>query len=320
MTSPPHRAKKSFSPLALAAGTIGNVLEWYDFGLYGFYAPVVARLFFRSHDPLAALIGAYGGFAVGFAVRPLGGVVFGHLGDRVGRNFVLVMSVAMMGVATTAVAVLPTYASIGIMAPIFLLVVRAFQGFSVDGEFTSSVTYLVETAPAGWRGLAGSFANIGLTLGVLLAVGIAAASVSLAGVEAMSGWAGDRLLRRRTILALVFVAELAMAVASFRLAREGGFAGYAAAQILFGVLFALIMGNTPAMLAELFPRGFRLSGYSVAFNLGIGIAGGTSPLIATWLIAATGDTLAPAFYLMLGASVAGLAVFLTADHSRAPLR
>jgi MHS family proline/betaine transporter-like MFS transporter len=90
------------SPAALAAGGVGNLLEWYDFGLYGYFAPVLARLFFPSDDPLASLIGAYGSFAVGFAMRPIGAAVLGTIGDRVGRRFVLLLSVTLMGVGTTA--------------------------------------------------------------------------------------------------------------------------------------------------------------------------------------------------------------------------
>src|SRR5665213_429801 len=174
---------------ALAAGAVGNLLEWYDFGLYGLFAPVLAPLFFPSADPLASLIGAYGGFALGFAVRPLGGAVLGHLGDRIGRGFVLIASVVLMGAATSAMALLPSYHRIGIAAPILLLLVRILQGFSVGGEFTGSVCYLVETAPPGRRGLAGSFANIGSTSGVLLAAGIAAATVTLAGDTPAREWA-----------------------------------------------------------------------------------------------------------------------------------
>jgi MHS family proline/betaine transporter-like MFS transporter len=198
------------SPAALAAGGVGNLLEWYDFGLYGYFAPVLARLFFPSDDPLASLIGAYGGFAVGFAMRPIGAAVLGTIGDRVGRRFVLLLSVTLMGVGTTAIALLPTYEAAGIGAPVLLLLVRLFQGFSVGGEYTGSVAYLVETAPPGRRGFAGSMANIGSTSGVLLASVVAAAVVTFASKAQLESWAwrlpfllggvlatGALLLRRR---------------------------------------------------------------------------------------------------------------------------
>lgn len=148
------------SRIALA-GALGNLLEWYDFGLYGLLAPVLAARFFPGHNRTAALIEVYGGFAAGFAMRPLGAVILGHLGDRRGRRFVLILSVTLMGLATAAVGILPTWQQVGIAAPILLILVRLFQGVSVGGEFVDSVTYLVEATPQRRRGLAGSVANIG---------------------------------------------------------------------------------------------------------------------------------------------------------------
>jgi MHS family proline/betaine transporter-like MFS transporter len=182
-----HRRK---APVAsLLAGGVGNLLEWYDFGIYGLFAPILAHLFFPAHDRVASLIGAYAGFAIGFAVRPLGGIVFGHLGDRLGRRVVLVSSVVMMGLATTAMALLPTYEAIGIGAPILLLCIRVLQGFSVGGEFTGSVAYLVETAPANRRGIAGSIANIGASAGMLLAAAVATATATFATSAEVQSWA-----------------------------------------------------------------------------------------------------------------------------------
>lgn len=185
---PPPEPEKKLSAQNLWAGMIGNVLEWYDFGLYGYLAPVIARLFFPSTNPIASLLGAYAGFAIGFAMRPLGGVVLGHLGDRVGRKTVMVLSTVLMGVATTAIAFLPTYAQVGLLAPILLLAIRLFQGFSVGGEFTGSVTYLVETAPAKHRGLAGSVSNIGASGGYLLATGLSALTFAYSSAHPDAHW------------------------------------------------------------------------------------------------------------------------------------
>lgn len=187
-TSGTQVPRRMLSYETIGAGTVGNILEWYDFGLYGYFAPVIGGLFFPSHGNIAPLLGAYGGFAIGFAMRPLGGAVLGHLGDRVGRQAVLVTSVVLMGCATTAVGLLPTYRDVGIWAPILLLAVRCFQGFSVGGEFTGSVSYLVETAPRRRRGFAGSFANVGSTLGYLLAAGLAALTETVAGHHLLYGW------------------------------------------------------------------------------------------------------------------------------------
>jgi MFS transporter, MHS family, proline/betaine transporter len=416
------------SVTALSAGAGGNLLEWYDFGIYGLLAPVLAAVFFPAEDRIASLIGAYGLFAAGFAMRPIGGVVLGHLGDRLGRRFVLVYSIVLMGLATAAISVLPSYETIGVGAPLLLLLLRILQGFSVGGEFTGSVSYLVETAPQHRRGFAGSFANFGSTAGMLLAAAVAAVTVTLASPEQLqnwawripfllggiiavgglflrqrlretgyrppparasdplplkqaitlapgailcavlftsgygivnyltmvflpvyasefgslaeshvlqintaaqavalllvpvAGWLTDHLVRRRTLLIAVFIVEGAVALGCFMLAGTGGIAGYALAQILFGILLALIMGAAPAMLVELFPSTYRMSGYSVSFNVGIGIAGGTAPLLATTLIGATGNLLAPAWFLILGAALAAVAAFLMTDRSRDPLR
>ena len=116
------------------AGAVGNLLEWYDFGLYGLFAPIFAQLFFPGQDRIASLIGAYSGFAIGFAARPVGAAVLGHLGDRAGRRAVLVCSIVLMGAATTATAMLPTYQAIGIGAPMLLLCMRLLQGFSVEAS------------------------------------------------------------------------------------------------------------------------------------------------------------------------------------------
>ena len=136
----------------------------------------------------------------------------------------------------------------------------------------------------------------------------------------LAGWLTDHLVRRRTLLIAVFLAEACLALTFFTLVEQGGLAGYALAQIAFGGLLALIMGAAPAMLVELFPSAYRMSGYSVSFNIGIGIAGGLAPLIATGLIGATGNLLAPAWFLMVGAVLAAGAAFLMMDRSREPLR
>ncbi len=127
--APLPAAQGRLSVPVLGAGIGGNLLEWYDFGIYGLLAPVLAGVFFPAENRIAALIGAYGLFAAGFAMRPIGGVVLGHLGDRLGRRFVLVYTVVLMGIATGAIAVLPSYEKIGVGAPLLLLVLRLLQGF-----------------------------------------------------------------------------------------------------------------------------------------------------------------------------------------------
>jgi len=172
----------------IMAGFIGNVVEWYDFALYGYLAGIIAPLFFPAEDSAAGLIATYGVFAAGFVMRPLGAALFGWFGDRFGRARTMQISVSLMALPTLLLGLLPTYSQIGIFAPALLVIVRLLQGLSVGGEFSSSATYLVETAPLGQRGLTGSWANIGSMTGSLLGVGCAALATNLMAPETISAW------------------------------------------------------------------------------------------------------------------------------------
>ena len=155
------------------ASLIGTAVEWYDFFLYGSAAALVfGTLFFPDADPVNATLLAFGTYAVGFAARPLGGVVFGHFGDRVGRKKMLVVALMMMGVATFAIGLLPTYASIGVAAPILLLVCRLLQGFAVGGEWGGAVLMAAEHGDEARRGFWSSWPQAGVPLGNLLATGV----------------------------------------------------------------------------------------------------------------------------------------------------
>ncbi|HSF26529.1 MAG TPA: MFS transporter [Actinomycetes bacterium] len=151
---------------------IGTSIEWYDFFLYGTAAALVfSELFFPNVSPAVGLIAAFGTYAVGFLARPLGGIIGGHLGDRIGRKAVLVASLTIMGAATAAIGLLPSYDQIGLWAPALLLVLRLTQGLGVGGEWGGAALMTVEHAPAARRGLFGSFTQIGVSAGMLLSVG-----------------------------------------------------------------------------------------------------------------------------------------------------
>ncbi len=136
----------------IAVGAIGNVLEWYDFAVYGYFAAAIGRTFFPSEDPVAQVLAAFGIFAVGFLMRPVGGALIGHIGDKFGRRAALTFSVAAMAIPTFLVGVLPGYEVLGIAAPILLTLLRMIQGLSVGGEYTTSIVFMVERAPPGRRG------------------------------------------------------------------------------------------------------------------------------------------------------------------------
>ena len=172
-----------------AASFIGTTIEWYDFFLYGTAAALVfGELFFPESEPLVGTLLAFGTYAVGFAARPIGGVVFGHFGDRIGRKSMLVLSLLIMGVATFLIGVLPTFASIGIMAPILLVVLRFAQGIGVGGEWGGAVLMSVEHAPKGRRGFFGSWPQMGVPAGLLLSTGVFALVQAMTSEAAFMSW------------------------------------------------------------------------------------------------------------------------------------
>jgi MHS family proline/betaine transporter-like MFS transporter len=415
--------------IAIIAGIIGNIMEWYDFALYGFMASLISRLFFPKGNPLASLLATYGIFAAGFIMRPVGSVLFGWLGDTIGRSRTMLISVALMTVPTFMLGALPTYSAVGIWAPLGLVLIRLTQGLSVGGEFSSSVTYLVETSPKGQRGLSGSWANVGSMAGMLLGSGMASIVTNafepaflmkwgwrlpflFAGVMGMvavvlrrhiprsehfqnhvrersenspvkeaflsntketiqgalfasgygavfyislvyiptwvkeyvtpatdtamifntiavggviflaplAGWFSDVFIRRTRLLALVFFLNLIAAIPLHVWMLSGDLLSIAGAQIILGILVAFPCGVAPALFVELFPTRDRLSGYSIAFNFGIGIVGGSTPMVSTWLISATGWTPAPGLYMALWAGAAVAVLLWMKDRSREKLR
>ncbi|MQY23123.1 MFS transporter [Nocardia macrotermitis] len=150
---------------AALAATAGTAVEYYEFGVYGYLAVIIGPRFFPSDNPTASLLSTLAVFGSAFLMRPLGGIVLGRLGDRIGRKPVLITTVVGMGSATAIVGLLPTAASIGIFAPLALLIVRLAQGFFAGGEVTGSATYLSESAPAGRRGFFGAFTPVGVAIG-----------------------------------------------------------------------------------------------------------------------------------------------------------
>ncbi|PZP26407.1 MFS transporter [Pseudomonas kuykendallii] len=157
----------------VTASVIGATIEWYDFFLYGVVAGIVFnKLYFPSDDPLVSTMLAYGTFAVGFVTRPLGGVIFGHFGDKIGRKSMLVMTMMIMGVATFLIGLVPTYDTIGVWAPILLLLLRVFQGIGLGGEWGGAVLMAFEYAPEKKRGFYASLPQVGLAIGLCLASGV----------------------------------------------------------------------------------------------------------------------------------------------------
>jgi metabolite-proton symporter len=164
----PASGSASIRKVAIAS-FIGTTIEWYDFFLYGTASALIFnRLFFPNYDPMMGTLASFGTYAVGFVARPIGGVVCGHFGDRIGRKSMLIMTLLIMGIATSLIGLLPTYNQIGVWAPILLVVLRLAQGFAVGGEWGGAVLMAVEHAPKNLRGFYGSWPQIGVPAGLLL--------------------------------------------------------------------------------------------------------------------------------------------------------
>lgn len=168
---------------------VGTSIEWYDFFIYGTASALVFRhVFFPSHDPLVGTLLSFATFGVAFVARPLGGIIFGHFGDRIGRRPTLVVTLVMMGVATGLVGLLPSYDSIGIIAPVLLVILRVLQGLSVGGEYAGAVLMTVEHAPKARRGLYGSWVQAGSPAGQIMANGVFLITTALMSEDQLLGW------------------------------------------------------------------------------------------------------------------------------------
>ena len=173
----------------VTSALIGATIEWYDFFLYGVVAGIVfSKLYFPSDDPLISTLLAYTTFAVGFVTRPLGGVIFGHFGDRVGRKSILVVTLMIMGVSTFLIGLLPTHAQIGVAAPILLLLLRVAQGIGLGGEWGGAVLMAYEYAPKEKRGFYASLPQVGLAIGLFMASGVVALLSWLCTEEQFMAW------------------------------------------------------------------------------------------------------------------------------------
>lgn len=404
----------------LAAGAVGNLLEWYDFSTYGYFAAMIGRTFFPHQDPVAQLLATFGIFAIGFVVRPLGGALVGHIGDRHGRRTALTLSVAAMAVPTFLIGLLPGYQSLGVMAPVLLTLLRVIQGLSVGGECTTSIVFMVERAPRGRRGVIGAVACASGTCGIMLgsatggalsallspqaldawgwrvpfllglAVGVAgyflrrnieepprpAAAraplvaavldhgpllVRLVGLSVLNAvgffvvfvyivtwlqrngvpparalaintfsmalqvvmmftwaWLSDRVGRRPPLLAacaLSFVGALPL----FWLMHHDNPAFILLGQLGFVLALGMSWGVQPSMMVEATPPGARCTVIALGFNVTMGVIGGFTPLVATWLVARTHEDLSPAFLIMGAAAVSFVSALSFGDSYRKAL-
>ncbi|KRE30651.1 MFS transporter [Mycobacterium sp. Soil538] len=414
---------------AVRGAAIGNTVEWFDFAIYGFLATYIAEKFFPPGDETAALLNTFAIFAAAFFMRPLGGFFFGPLADRIGRQKVLALVILMMSASTLAIGLVPSYQSIGVFAPILLLLLRCLQGFSAGGEYGSGACFLAEYASDRHRGFVVSFLVWSVVVGFLLgsvtvtaleamlsesamdtygwripfliagvlgAVGLyirtrlddtpefeklretgevsssplkeavttawrpilqiiglviihnvgfyvvftflpsyftktlefgktdAFVSVTVASVVAIAlipplGALSDRIGRKPLLIAgsvlfAVFTYPL------FLLLNSGSLAAAITAHAALAAIESVFASTALAAGAELFATRVRSSGYSIGYNISVALFGGTAPYVATWLVARTGNQIAPAYYVIGAAIVTLLTVLTMRETARRPLR
>jgi len=390
----------------IVAAMIGNVLEWFDFVVYGFFAVTIAEVFFPAHDPTVSMLITFGAFGLAYFVRPLGAIVVGSYTDRAGRKAGLLLSIGLMMIGTTLMALTPDYATIGIAAPILITLARLLQGFSVGGEFGSAVSFLAEHAGArrgfsaswafatggmitvlaslfgitlttvlsheqlvdwGWRipyvfgmlvGPAGLYIRSKLVetpefleaekpetmpisdllrrypLEVLLALGISIISnasfyilayIPTYGVKTLhlpasagftatligglilaigcplAGHWSDKISRPLLMVITCWLFVLTPYPAFYLMAAWPSLATCIIAVAWLQLVKAGYSGVLPSLMSEQFPVETRAVGVALGYSVSVSVFGGLAPPVATWLIAQTGDSLSPSYYLMFTA-------------------
>ncbi|WP_406837074.1 MFS transporter [Streptomyces sp. AHU1] len=415
---------------AVKAAALGNAMEWFDFGVYSYIAVTLGKVFFPSGSPTAQLLATFGAFAAAFLVRPLGGVVFGPLGDRIGRQRVLALTMIMMAAGTFAIGLIPSYAAIGVGAPVLLLAARLVQGFSTGGEYAGATTFIAEYAPDKKRGFLGSWLEFGTLAGYIGGAGLVTLMTALLSTDDLLSWgwrvpfliagpmgivglylrmrleetpafaaelekseagrpkvplremitgqwralllcvglvlvfnvtdymllsympsyltselgydethgllvvlgvmalmmavqpfAGaltDRI-GRRPVIAAGCAGFLALSVPALLLIRQGSLLAVALGMGALGLLLVCFTAAMPAALPALFPTRVRYGSLSIGFNVSVSLFGGTTPLVVTALIGATGNMMTPAYYMMAAAVIGGAAVWFMTESAGRPL-
>ncbi|MFF4140129.1 MFS transporter [Streptomyces sp. NPDC001698] len=415
---------------AVKAAALGNAMEWFDFGVYSYIAVTLGKVFFPSGNPTAQLLSTFGAFAAAFLVRPFGGMVFGPLGDRIGRQKVLAFTMIMMAVGTFAIGLIPSYATIGVGAPLLLLVARLVQGFSTGGEYAGASTFIAEFAPDKRRGFLGSWLEFGTLAGYIGGAGLVTLMTALLSSDQMTSW-GWRIpfliagpmgiiglyLRMRLeetpafaaeaekcesnrpkvplremivgqwkamllcvglvlvfnvtdymllsympsyltsvlkydethglvvvlgVMALMMIVQpfagaltdrvgrrpviaagcagfLFLSIPALLLIRQGSLAAVGLGMAALGLLLVTFTAAMPSALPALFPTRVRYGSLSIGFNVSVSLFGGTTPLVVTALIGATGNLMMPAYYMMAASLIGGAAVWFMAESAGRPL-
>ena len=429
---------------AVKAAALGNAMEWFDFGIYSYLAVTLGKVFFPAGNATVSLLSSFATFAVAFLVRPVGGAVFGPLGDRIGRKRVLAVTMILMAIGTFAIGLIPSYAAIGFWSPALLILFRLVQGFSTGGEYGGASTFIAEYAPDKRRGFFGSFLEFGTLAGYIGASGLVVVLTATLSDASMQAWAWrvpflvagplgviglylrlkldetpafQRLEAesatttkvrateaahgvetptqgefrgifvehwRRMLLCVALVAAynvavymllsymptylsdelgysttqglvillvvmaammavinqvgrlsdrfgrkpllmggmlgfVALSAPSLLLVRAGGVLWVTLGILLLGLSLVCLLGTMSAALPALFPTHIRYGALSIGYNVSTSLFGGTTPLVITALISATGTKMMPAYYCMFFALIGVLAVVLVPETARQPL-
>ncbi|MBP1302131.1 MULTISPECIES: MFS transporter [unclassified Curtobacterium] len=446
-TRPPRRLRvsdvtvvdRSMMRRAVSGMVVGNTMEWYDVGVYGYLAVTMGRVFLPTAEPSVQILFSLGVFAATYVARPLGGIVFGRLGDRLGRQKVLATTLILMASSTFLIGVLPAWSTIGAVAPVVLVVLKLAQGFSTGGEYAGATTFVTEYAPDRRRGFFASILDFGSYMGFALGATVVTVLQVTLGEETMTAWgwrlpfllagvigvvaiwfrlrieespvfqatqaaqeaaASDReaaaggrpanvlvmvrdhwrpiviaimlvgasntvgyaltsymptyltdslgysaidgtlltipvlvllavmlpvagrlsdRIGRRTVMWIGAGTTVVLAVPAFLLIGHGAQWSTLAGLGLLALMTALWVSNQAASLPALFPTSTRYGGMGFAYNIAIAVFGGTTPLIVQALLTATGDQLAPAYFLVAMSVVGAVGVFCMRESSQRPL-
>jgi MFS transporter, MHS family, proline/betaine transporter len=400
MKSPKHR----MTPQTVFAATSGNVIEWYDFTVYSFLAPIIATQFFPSDNQVVSLLSAFAVLAAGYLARPLGSVIFGFIGDKIGRKPAMMWSITMMGVGSLLISLLPAFAQIGVLAPILLVLIRVIQGISVAGEYATSGVLLVEQAEPKSRGFVGGWIAFAMMLGCVAGSGVPAllgtflteiqleswgwripffigslaalyslvlrrhiSETEIAGEETEThrspiiaairghwklmlqmvillipaaviyftifvyaasyltdelhfstaqalnittlnliliaviavfvGWLSDRIGRMPLFL-IGAIGTLVMGWPLWWLMHQDSIYLVFLGQFGFSAFNAIGWGLSITVLVEMAPPRLRCSTVAMGYNLSMALFGGTTPLVATYMVSRTGNDFTPVYYIM----------------------
>ncbi|WP_306320832.1 MULTISPECIES: MFS transporter [unclassified Streptomyces] len=418
---------------AVKAAALGNAMEWFDFGVYGYMTATLGHVFFPSASSTAQVLSTLGTFAAAFLVRPIGGAFFGPLGDRIGRQRVLAITMIMMSAGTFAIGLIPSHASIGIWAPVLLIVARMVQGFSAGGEYGGACTFIAEYAPDKRRGFFGSFLELGTNAGYVAGAALATALTTSLATDALYDWgwripflvagpiglvglyvrmkleetpafkklaeeaeakeksapkpklremfvgnakpmflcialvlvfnvtdymllsymptflseqlhydathgtiilicvmllmmavqlpaglANDRF-GHRWVIGTACAGFVLLSVPAMLLIQAGSTWAIALGLAALGLLLVGFTSSMPSTLPALFDTKVRYGSLAVSFNLSVSLFGGTTPLVVASLIAATGNLMIPAYYMMAAAVIGAIAVWRMKESSGRPL-